>query len=284
MSCTGVIGAGGRTGQAIVAALAGRGGLVRGLVRSDRSAELARRAGADETVTFDLTADQAWEPALKGLDILVFIAPPFDPHEEAHAARTFTAAAVHGVGHIVYYSVLHSSFPGVPHHQRKMHVETGLRDSDLRWTIIAPGMYQQTLLDAIGQSVEGVVRVPYRVTAPFHLVDLADVAEVVARVADEPGEHRYASYELAGPQRLTTAEMIKQVAAATGQSLSAEEVPLTSLRLPPTLSRTAMAERMAMFAKYDRDGYPGNATVLRLLLGRAPNTLLATTTRELSTT
>src|SRR5882757_4906164 len=256
MSCTGVIGAGGRTGQAIVAALAGRGGQVRGLVGSDRSAKQARQIGAHETATFDLTDDQTWEPALKGLDTLVFVAPPFDPLEEATAARTFSAAAAHGVGHIIYYSVLQASFPGVPHHQRKMHVETGLRDSDLRWTIIAPGMYQQTLLDAIRQAVDGVVRVPYRVTAPFHLVDLADVAEVVARVAEKPDEHCYASYELAGPQRLTTAEMIEQVAAATGQSLSAEEVPFTSLRLPPTLPRTAIAERIAMFAKYDRNGYP----------------------------
>ena len=125
------------------------------------------------------------------------------------------------------------------------------------------------------------MRLPYRVTAPFHLVDLADVAEVVARVADEPGDHCYASYELAGPQRLTTAEMVEQVARATGRSLTAEEIPFGSLRLPPTLSRTAVAERIAMFAKYDRGGYPGNATVLGLLLGREPTTLVTTAAREL---
>ena len=47
MSSTGVTGAGGQTGRAIISALSGRGGRVRGLVRSQRSVDRARRAGAN---------------------------------------------------------------------------------------------------------------------------------------------------------------------------------------------------------------------------------------------
>jgi hypothetical protein len=38
---------------------------------------------------------------------------------------------------------------------------------------------------------------------------------------------------------------------------------------------------LAMFAKYDRAGYPASANVLRLLLGREPTPLATVAQREL---
>jgi hypothetical protein len=40
-------------------------------------------------------------------------------------------------------------------------------------------------------------------------------------------------------------------------------------------------EMLTMFAHYDRSGYPGNPTVLKHLLGRAPTPLATTARREL---
>ena len=91
----------------------------------------------------------------------------------------------------------------------------------------------------------------------------------------------YATYELAGPERLSSTEMAERVAQATGRHLRVEELPTTSLRLPPGLPRTTIAEMLAMFAKYDRAGYPASANVLRLLLGREPTPLATVAQREL---
>ena len=70
-----------------------------------------------------------------------------------------------------------------------------------------------------------VVRLPYSPTLPFHPVDLADVAQVVARVVADADDHLYASYELAEPERMSIVEMVEQVAQATGRNLRVEEVP-----------------------------------------------------------
>jgi NAD(P)H dehydrogenase (quinone) len=276
MPFAGVTAAGGQTGRYVVRELARRGIHVRGLVHSQRSAEAARSAGATETIEADLGDLTS---TLGGLDTLVFIAPPFDTREEACVAGALAAAAEQRVPRFVYYSVLHPQYPGVPHHLRKLAAETLVKDSGLAWTIIRPTMYQQTLLGLIDNAGDGVLRLPYNPAAPFQLVDLADVAYVVGRVVAEPGEHTYASYELAGPEQLSTAEMVDQVGRATGRELRVEELPPNELALPPNLPRRMVAELMAMWAKYDRGGYPGNPNMLRYLLGREP-TPLATTARQ----
>jgi len=172
----GVTTASGQTGRYLVREFARRGIRVRGLVRSMRAADAAREAGAFETAQADLADRESLAAALAGLDLLVFIAPPFDAREDAHAADALAAAARQGVGHFVYYSVLHPSFRGVPHHLRKLDVETQVKDSALLWTIIQPTMYQQTFLGLVSQATDGVLRLPYSPAARFHLVDLQDVA------------------------------------------------------------------------------------------------------------
>jgi hypothetical protein len=104
------------------------------------------------------------------------------------------------------------------------------------------------------QATDGVLRLPYSPAARFHLVDLQDVARVVGEVAADPDRHMYATYELAGPERLSSTEMAERVAQATGRHLRVEELPTTSLPLPPALPRTMIAEMLAMFAKYDHPG------------------------------
>ncbi|GAB3420244.1 SDR family oxidoreductase [Flindersiella endophytica] len=282
MPFAGVTAAGGQTGRSVVRELARRGIRVRGLVHSAKSAEAARQAGAAEAVSVELGDRASVAAAISGLDTLVFIAPPFEAREEAYVAGALGAAVEQQVPRFVYYSVLHPQYPGVPHHLRKLAAETLVKDSGLEWTIIRPTMYQQTLLGLADNAADGVLRLAYSKAAPFWLVDLENVAYVVGRVVAEAGDHVYASYELAGPERLTTAEMVEQIGRATGRDLRVEEVPPTELPLPPGLPRQVAAELMAMWAKYDRGGYPGNPNVLRYLLGREPTPLATTAARDVS--
>jgi uncharacterized protein YbjT (DUF2867 family) len=212
----------------------------------------------------------------------VFIAPPFDADEEAHAANALDAASEVGIGHFVYYSVLHANLPGLPHHLRKLSVEARVHDSDLHWTVVQPAMYQQSLLDIVRGATDGVVRLPYSPEARFTLVDLVDVAEVVGRICAEPDDHIFASYELAGPEAMPTSEMVRRIGEVTNTELRVEQIPLTEWALPPGLPPIKVAEMIAMAAKYDRRGHQGNPTVLRHLLGREPTPLTTTARRELT--
>ncbi len=276
-----VIGAGGHTGRHVVADLARRGVQARGLVHSERSAKIAREAGAVDVVSIDLDEPDSLRAAVTGCDTLVFIAPPFDAGEETHAAEALRAATAENVDHFLYYSVLHANMPDMPHHVRKLHAEGQVRRSSLGWTIVQPTMYQQSLLRFVSAARDGVVRLPFRLTASFQLVDLREVAEVIGLVCAEPGEHAYASYELAGPERMTAGEMIKRIGQATGTDLRAEHVSPLRWPLPPGLPVPTALEMLAMFAHYDGSGYPGNPTVLKSLLDRAPTPLAATARREL---
>jgi NAD(P)H dehydrogenase (quinone) len=277
----GVVGAGGRTGRRIVAALARHGLGARGLSRSLASLDVAQDAGATEVSQVDLADPESLNKGIRGLDTLVFIAPPFSDDEQLYAANALAAASAQGVEHFVYHSVLHPFLPGVPHHLRKVAVEASVRDSGLGWTITQPSMYQQLLLGFVQGAGNGAVVLPYSPASRFNLVDLEDVAEAVARIVAAPADHACASYELAGPHQLSMTEMVDQVARVVGRRLRVEEVPSPLGSLPPNLSRRAVAEMMAMWAEYDRNGLTGNSNVLRFLLGREPSSLEATARREL---
>ena len=277
----GVFGGSSQTGRHVIGDLARRGIRARGLVRSEGSAEVARQAGANDTALIDLDDRNSLAAALTDCDTVVFIAPPFDAAEEAHVVEALSLAAELHIDHFVYYSVLHANMPDMPHHVRKLQSEGRVRRSSVGWTIVQPTMYQQSLLRFVRAADDGVVRVPFGSTASFQLVDLADVAEVIGSVCAAPNDHVYASYELAGPQRLNAEEMIQQVGDETGRELRVEAFSPLLLPFLPHLPLRISIEMLAMFAHYDDSGYPGNPNVLKHLLGREPTSIAATAKREL---
>ncbi len=127
-------------------------------------------------------------------------------------------------------------------------------------TVLRPAAYHQNLLAA---AHAGRIEVEYALTAPFSNVDLDDVAEVAARVLTGAG-HDGATYELAGPERLTVAEMAEIATRVLGVEVSAVRVP--------TADRVGPSDLDAMFAAYDRSGFVGSGATLRRLLGREPTT------------
>ena len=247
-----VTGAAGKTGRAVLAALASRGVSTRALVRPGRSVDL----GATETVQADLADATEVAAALDGASAVYVIAPNVHPSEPSLVANVLAA----GVPRVVYHSVLHPAVEAMPHHWAKARVEEALLASGLDWTVLQPGAYAQNLRPA------AVLRVPYSVDARFAFVDLLDVAFVAARVLTESG-HSYATYELAGPELLSVAE----VAAVLG--VRAEREDPNEWYLDTPLRGYARDALGAMFAYYDRHGLAGNPRVLTALLGRSPTTV-----------
>jgi uncharacterized protein YbjT (DUF2867 family) len=110
--------------------------------------------------------------------------------------------------------------------------------------------------------------VPYRIDAEFSFVDLADVAQVAARVLIEDG-HDYATYELAGPTRLTVRDVARGLGVpAQAQALTEWQTEVRAQGMPAE----AVESLTAMFRYYDTFGLVGNPRVLTSLLGRPPTT------------
>ncbi|GAA3386638.1 SDR family oxidoreductase [Cryptosporangium minutisporangium] len=252
-----VTGAAGKTGRAVLAALAELGVPTRALVRPGRPGSTSAVAdlGATETVTADLADASQVAAALSGASAAYVIAPNVHPDEPSLVANVLAA----GVPRVVYHSVLHPSVEAMPHHWAKARVEEALLASDLDWTVLQPCAYAQNLR----VPADAVLRVPYSVDARFAFVDLLDVAAVAASVLTEPG-HSYASYQLAGPELLSVAD------AAVLLGVRAERQNINEWYLDTPLRGYARDALGAMFAYYDEHGLVGNPRVITALLGRAP--------------
>ena len=244
MTLIAVVGAAGKTGRAVVNALKSRSCSVRPLVR--------RPIGMDGEVVVDLLDSDSIRAGIRGADAVYHMAPNMHPAEFEIGRDVISAAQDLGVERIVYHSVLHPQIKAMPHHWDKMRVEDAIINSSLRWTILQPAPYIQNF-----NQPAGVLRVPYRIDAPFSFVDLLDVAEAAAIVLTR-NDFDHGTYELAGPEVLTAADI------AQGLGVRVEAVD----------SQPASTRLKAMFDYYDLHGLVGNPATLATILGRPPTNAL----------
>ena len=266
-----VTAAAGRTGRAVVRALAARGVDARALVRRPEQVAMLRTAGAADVVVGDLRDRGVLRRAAHGTGGAYYICPDLHPDEEAIGEGLVKAMREAGAWRLVYHSVLHPQADGLPHHLMKLHTERLVVDSGLAYTILQPAPYMQNLAPHRYDVVtHGVYRVPYSVLAPLSWIDLRDVADVAARVLAEPG-HDAATYELAGPEALSSAQVAERWARVLGRPVRAETMPKEAWAA--SLDRSglggfALDARAATARYYDRHGMVGNPTALGWLLPR----------------
>ncbi len=255
-----VFGAAGKTGVAVIRALRGRGAYVRAVVRTPVSPGSDAVGGADEVAVADLHDPAATAAALDGAAGAYLMAPNMFDDEPGVIRAIVDSCVRQRIPRVVYHSVLHPFAPAMPHHLDKAEVESYLHDSDLDWTILQPASYLENALGVWDGLLAGDWPLPYPGSVRFTPVALDDVAAAAARVLTEFG-HTHATYELAGPQDLSTDEMAEQAAAVLGRPIRVRQVESA----PDTPARLR-----AMFDYYARSGFRGNPRILALLLGRAP--------------
>lgn len=268
-----VTGAAGKTGRAVIEALAGRGEPVRAFVRREEQAGAVQAAGAAEVVAGDMIDPATFRRAAEGVRAIYHIAPNMNPDEVAMGQNALDAGQAAGIERFVYHSVLHPQVEAMPHHWNKMRVEERVFASGLDFTILQPTAYMQNVLaQRFGMVERAVYLVPYPAETRISLVDLRDVAEVAARVLREDG-HRGATYELCAAAPNQT-----EIVAALNEVMS-REIFLSTITAAKWKSGAAPGGRLsayaidalaAMFEYYAAHGLTGSPNVLRWLLGRAP--------------
>jgi uncharacterized protein YbjT (DUF2867 family) len=102
-----VTGAAGKTGKAVVKALAAKGANVRALVRRPEHTEALRALGAADISIGSFDDAGALAHAAAGTRAIYHICPNVSPHEVAYARAVATAAQTQNVARFVYHSVLH---------------------------------------------------------------------------------------------------------------------------------------------------------------------------------
>jgi uncharacterized protein YbjT (DUF2867 family) len=268
-----VTAANGRTGRAVVAALAQRGARVHAFVRKAEQAEALKGLGATEVALGDMLKPETLAAAVTGCDAAIHIGPPMHPDEKLITSHVVTAAMAAGVKRFVYYSVMHPLRREVPHHARKLDTEEMVIESGVPYTIVQPIRYMQHL-ETIWKEVlaGGVHAMPFNTHVKFNVADLLDLAEAAALVALTPG-HLYATYELAGPEALSQDDMAAIIGQVLGRTIRARHIPLDEMAAKAKAAgapEQRIETMRKMNAHYDHNGFLGNANVLRWLLGREP--------------
>lgn len=294
-----VTGAAGKTGRAVIRALAAKGQRVRALVHRDAQRNPVESLGAQEVIVGDMHEESTLRAAAQGARAVYHVCPNIHPDELLIGRVAIAAARAVGVERFVFHSVLHPQIQAMPHHWNKLHVEEALLESQMPYTILQPSNYMQNVLAGLLPSdyrqnvlagwrmiVEsGVYMVPYSVKSGTrtNMVDLEDVAHAASVVLTEPG-HLGATYELAGPDILTQTEIAQILGKHLKRQVRVEELSVEAwMRNAKVVGMgDYQIETLAkMFQYYDRYDFLGNSLTLSSLIGRAPKSFDAFIERKI---
>ena len=201
-----VLGGTGKTGRRIVERLASRGVPTR----------VASRAGDPP---FDWGDQSNWDAVLDGVNAAyISYAPDLAVSGATDAIRAFVERAVErGVRRLVLLSGR-----GEEEAQR---CELIIQRPDIEWTVVRASWFCQNFSEGafFDMVLAGEIALPAgEVGEPF--VDADDIADVAIAALTEDG-HAGQAYELTGPQLLTFAEAVDEIARATGRTIRYVQIP-----------------------------------------------------------
>jgi uncharacterized protein YbjT (DUF2867 family) len=270
-----VTGASGKTGKTIIRQLARRGAEVRAWVHhADQKADL-KSIGATEVIWGDVREQKQVFQAVENIDTLYHICPNMTADEFEIGQSILTAARSVGVRRFVYHSVFHPQIQQMSHHWNKLRVEALIFASGLDFTILQPTAYMQNI-QAYWPKIlsEGRYTLPYSPETRLSLVDLEDVAEVVAKVIIEPG-FSGGVYELVGTPPHSQFEIAAMISAQIGQTVQVAAFSRADWEKSARqngMDEYAISTLLKMFEYYEAYGMGGNSGVLEWILGRPPRT------------
>jgi uncharacterized protein YbjT (DUF2867 family) len=208
-----VLGATGKTGRPVVAALAARGVRVRAASRTPGAA-----AAGVEPVRFDWADRATWDAALRGADGLYIVGPYAMPEEPGLVGALLAAAP--DVRRVVLLSVL--GVEELPDAVPMAAWEADVRASGKEWTILRPNWFQQNFGEGFATPLceTGRLALP-AADAVVGFVDTRDIAEVAAVALTEDG---YAGRVLTvtGPEALSHDQVAALLGEAAGRDLRYE--------------------------------------------------------------
>jgi uncharacterized protein YbjT (DUF2867 family) len=271
-----ITGASGKTGRAVLKALALRKAKVRVLAHTSVQAEQLLALGAKESLCGDFRDMKTIQHALNGVDRVYHICPNVSPDEYQIGTTVISEAKAAGVGYFVYHSVLHPQVEAMPHHWQKMQVEEALFNSGMDFTILQPCTYMQNIL-AGWKSItnQGIYSVPYSINAKISIVDLEDIGLAAAKVLTSE-EFRNGIYELSGPQPLSQIEVAETISKVLGTPVQAVKQELSvwiSDARNSGMVNYQVETLVKMFEYYDKYGLVGNSQVLKMILRKPPRNL-----------
>lgn len=275
-----VTGAAGQTGKAVVKAFIKKGIDVCAMVHRENQAEQMTEMGVGRAVVGDMMNPTDLRNALNGADAVYFICSAGNPDEYRMGQLSIDISKEMNLRHFIYHSVLHSLLLEMPHHKQKNQVENALVNSGLDYTIIQSAVLMQNLQMSLEQVKQtGVWRQKFYTgnDTALCMVDLNDVAEAAAVIAENLKSHTGATYELCGTENLKLDDVLNILRKRYCREITAEYI--SDQEFLSGLTKSGAGEykqdmMIKMFRHYNEHSFTGNAGTLTALIERKPHTLL----------
>jgi NAD(P)H dehydrogenase (quinone) len=202
----------------------------------------------------DYAKPEALAAGLPGIDSLLLISSSEIGQRLSQHRNVIEAAKKAGVKHIVYTSLLHADTSPLDLAAEHVPTEAAVKASGIPFTILRNGWYTENYTGSIGGALAGGAFIGSAgdgkiSSAPR--VDYADAAVVVLTAQGHEGK----TYELAGDEAFTLADLAAEISRQTGKTIPYKNLPvadyaaaLTGFGLPPFFA-TAIAGWDAEAAK-----------------------------------
>jgi NAD(P)H dehydrogenase (quinone) len=229
-----------------------------------------------EARAFDYTQKENLVASLQGIDKLLLISGNEIGQRLPQHKAVIAAARQAGIKHIIYTSILHADSSPLSLAVEHLGTEVSLKESGVTYTILRNGWYTENYTGSakgaigagafIGNAGEGKISSAAR----------ADFAEAAAVVLAGKG-HEGKTYELAGDEAYTLAELAAEISSQSGKTIPYNN--LTETQYADILKSFGLPEGLAkMLANSDTGASKGglfdDSHTLSTLIGR-PTTPLA---------
>jgi NAD(P)H dehydrogenase (quinone) len=217
-----ITGATGQLGRLVIDKLKGR-------VGPDRIVALARTPAraADLGVTVreaDYARPETLQVALAGVETLLFISSSEVGRRAVQHRNIIEAAKAAGVGRIVYTSVLHADRSALSLADEHRATEADLAASGIPHTLLRNGWYTENYTGAVPAAVSAGALIGSARDGRISSAARADYAEAAALAVCGEG-HVGKTYELAGDQAWTLAELAAEISRQTGRDIPYKDLP-----------------------------------------------------------
>lgn len=240
-----------------------------------RSLEKATVLGV-EARAFDYTQTENLVASLQGIDKLLLISGNEIGQRLPQHKAVIAAARQAGVKQIVYTSILHADSSPLSLAVEHLGTEVALKESGVTYTILRNGWYTENYTGSAKSAIGAGAFIGNAGGGKISSAARADFAEAAAVVLAGKG-HEGKTYELAGDQAYTLAELAAEISSQSGKTIPYNN--LTETQYADILKSFGLPGGLAeMLANSDTGASKGglfdDSHTLSTLIGR-PTTPLA---------
>lgn len=268
-----VTGATGQLGRLVIEKLKTKG-VETGIVALARSPEKAADLGV-AVRPFDYDQPDDLPAALEGVEVLLLISSSEVGRRFAQHSKVIDAAKKAGVGRLVYTSILRADTSELSLAEEHKQTEAYLKASGLTHTILRNGWYFENYAGSVAAALEHGAVAGSAGEGRIAAATRADYAEA-AVAALTTAEHENKTYELAGSNPFTLADLAREISEQTGKQVPFNNLPvadyaklLEGAGLPKPVAEmfAAMEEPIA------RGALAGDDVDFKALVGRSTASL-----------